>query len=145
MKKEIIINSSIGETRIAIQENGRLVELFVEQPEHERMVGDIYLAKVVNVVKGIHAAFVDIGHSQDAFLHFSDIGDKLLDYKDFINVNGKQSSSRRNRTRPVPRQGQEILVQIIKEPISSKGARVSTELSFPGRFLVLVPNSDVVG
>ena len=145
MKKEIIINSSIGETRIAIQENGRLVELFVEQPGHERMVGDIYLAKVVNVVKGIHAAFVDIGHSQDAFLHFSDIGDKLLDYKDFINVNGKQGSSRRNRTRPVPRQGQEILVQIIKEPISSKGARVSTELSFPGRFLVLVPNSDVVG
>ena len=68
-----------------------------------------------------------------------------MEYKDFINVNGKQRSSRRNRTRPVPRQGQEILVQIIKEPISSKGARVSTELSFPGRFLVLVPNSDVVG
>lgn len=145
MKKEIIINSSIGETRIAILEKGRLVELYLEQPENERMVGDIYLGKVVNVVKGIHAAFVDIGHDQDAFLHFSDIGDNLLEYKAFIDLNGKQKRSTERRARPVPKEGQEILVQIIKEPISSKGARVSTELSFPGRFLVLVPNSDIAG
>ncbi|MFQ5674720.1 MAG: ribonuclease E/G [bacterium] len=145
MKKEIIINSSIGETRIAILENGKVVELFVEQPENERMVGDIYLGKVVNVVKGIHAAFVDIGHTQDAFLHFSDIGNSLLEYNDFINLNGKYSRRRDIRSRPIPKEGQEILVQIIKEPISKKGARVTTELSFPGRFLVLVPNSDVAG
>jgi ribonuclease G len=145
MKKEIIINASIGETRIAILENGRLVELYVEQPENERMVGDIYLGKVVNVVKGMHAAFVDIGHGQDAFLHFSDIGDYLAEYKSFIEVNGyKENSKGRPRTQ-YPKEGQEILVQIIKEPISKKGVRISTELSFPGRFLVMVPNTDIVG
>ncbi len=145
MKKEIVINSSIGETRTAIVENRKLVELFVEQPENERMVGDIYVGRVVNVVKGMQAAFVDIGHKQDAFLHFSDIGDVLLDYKSFIKLSAPVSSAKRSNRRPIPREGQEILVQIIKEPISRKGARVTTELSFPGRFLVLVPNSDVVG
>ena len=65
MRKEIFINSSIGETRIAILEDGRLVELLTERPENERMVGDIYLGRVVNVVKGMRAAFVDIGHEQD--------------------------------------------------------------------------------
>lgn len=145
MKKEIIINTSVGETRIAILEKRQLVELFVEQPEHERMVGDIYLGKVVNVVQGMQAAFVDIGHQQDAFLHFSDIGNVLLDYRSFLNLNGHRKPNRRTNYRPVPKEGQEILVQIIKEPIARKGARVTTDLSFPGRFLVLVPNSDVVG
>lgn len=145
MKKEIVINSSIGETRIAILENRRLVELFVEQPERGRMVGDIYLGRVVKVVEGMQAAFVDIGHEQDAFLHFSDIGNEIVDYRTFINLNGRRKPSRDRNRRPIPREGQNILVQIIKEPISRKGARVSTELSFPGRFLVLVPNSEVVG
>jgi len=145
MKKEIIINSSIGKTRIAILENGRLVELFVEQPEYERMVGDIYLGKVVNVLVGMQAAFVDIGLEQDAFLHFSDIGDVLLDYKDFISLNGARKSPQKRHYRPIPKEGQKLLVQVIKEPINQKGARVSTELAFPGRFLVLVPNSDLVG
>lgn len=145
MKKEIIINASIGATRIAILENGRLVELFVEQPENERMVGDVYLGKVVNVVKGMHAAFVNIGHRQDAFLHFSDIGDYLADYKTFIDVNGSRDNSKSGSRNSYPKEGQEILVQIIKEPIKKKGVRISTELSFPGRFLVLVPNTDVVG
>ncbi len=145
MKKEIVINSSIGETRIAILENRKLVELFVEQSERGRMVGDIYLGRVVNVVAGMHAAFVDIGHQQDAFLHFSDIGDVLADYRTFISTNGRPTKKGVNTRRPVPKEGQEILVQIIKEPISRKGARVSTELSFPGRFLVLVPNSEVAG
>jgi ribonuclease G len=144
MRKEIVINASIGETRIAIVEDGRLAELFVEQPENERMVGDIYLGKVVNVVKGMHAAFIDIGHDQDAFLHFSDIGETLAEYKSFIDIDTNYESAK-PKFRPIPREGQEILVQVIKEPISRKGARVSTELSFPGRFIVLVPNSDVIG
>ncbi|MFQ5648330.1 MAG: ribonuclease E/G [bacterium] len=145
MKKEIIINSSIGETRIAILENRQLVELFVEQPERGRMVGDIYVGHVVKVVEGMQAAFVNIGHQQDAFLHFSDIGDEIVDYRTFINLNGRRRTSRERSRRPIPKEGQKILVQIIKEPISRKGARVSTELAFPGRFLVLVPNSNVVG
>lgn len=145
MKKEIIINSCFGETRIAILENRKLVELFVERPENERMVGDIYLGKVVNVVHGMQAAFVDIGHMQDSFLHFSDIGNVLAEYKDFIDLETSRNGSKNRQSRPIPKEGQEILVQVIKEPINRKGARVTTEISIPGRFLVLVPNSDVIG
>ena len=73
MEKEIIINVSLGETRIAILEDQKLVELYFERPESERMVGDIYYARVAKVVKGMQAAFIDIGQQQDAFLHFSEI------------------------------------------------------------------------
>ncbi len=73
MKKKIIINAAIGEIRIAILENDKLAELFVEKPESERSVGDIYLGRVVNVVKGMRAGFVNIGQKQDAVLHFCDI------------------------------------------------------------------------
>lgn len=144
MKKEIIINSSISETRIAILEEKKLVELFVEKPESERMVGDIYLGKVVNVVKGMQAAFVDIGHKQDAFLHFSDIGESFYTVSALID---KDPDSPVEEAIPPNRikVGQEILVQIIKEPISTKGSRLTTQISIPGRFCVLVPNSAMVG
>ncbi|RMD87340.1 MAG: Rne/Rng family ribonuclease [Calditrichaeota bacterium] len=145
MKKDIIINSTVGETRVAILENGRLAELFVERPENERMVGDIYLGKVVNVVPGMHAAFVDIGQEHDAFLHFSDIGDELVEYTDFLDLERSKNGARKKTHRPIPKEGQELLVQVIKEPINNKGARVTTVLSIPGRFLVLVPNSDLIG
>ena len=148
MRKEIFINSSVGETRVALLENGGLVELLVERPEKERMVGDIYLGRVVNVVKGMRAAFVDIGHKQDAFLHFSDIGDSLDEYHAFLDLENSSindESTNRQGTRPIPKEGQEILVQIIKEPISTKGCRITTELSLPGRYMVLVPNSSMIG
>jgi ribonuclease G len=148
MRKEIFINSSVGETRIAILEDGRLVELFTERPETERMVGDIYLGKVVNVVKGMRAAFVNIGQEQDAFLHFSDIGDTLSEYSAFLDLEASSDNGypqKREHQRPIPKEGQEILVQIIKEPISTKGCRITTELSIPGRYMVLVPNSEMVG
>ncbi|MCI0565230.1 MAG: hypothetical protein MN733_42730, partial [Nitrososphaera sp.] len=80
MKKEIIINSTANEHRIAILEDGRLAELFVETPGKDRNVGDIYLGKVAKVMHGIRAAFIDIGLQQDAFLHFSDIGSSQQDY-----------------------------------------------------------------
>jgi len=144
MKKEIIINSSISETRIAILEKKKLVELFVEKPESERMVGDIYLGKVVNVVKGMHAAFVKIGQKQDAFLHFSDIGESFYTVSSLID---KDPDGQIEKAIPPNRikVGQEILVQIIKEPISTKGSRLTTQISIPGRFCVLVPNSSMVG
>lgn len=149
MRKEILINSSVGETRIAMLEDGRLVELFTERPEAERMVGDIYLGKVVNVVRGMRAAFVNIGHEQDAFLHFSDIGESLQEYNAFLDLGNDSENGHPNKReyyeRPVPKEGQQILVQIIKEPISTKGCRITTELSIPGRYCVLVPNSEMVG
>ena len=74
MRKEIIISSTANEHRIAITEDGRLAELFVESPEKERNVGDVYLGRIAKVMPGIRASFVDIGMSQDAFLHFSDVG-----------------------------------------------------------------------
>jgi ribonuclease G len=148
MRKEILINSSVGETRIAILEDGKVVELFVERPESERMVGDIYLGKVVNVAKGMRAAFVNIGQEQDAFLHFSDIGEKLNEYSAYLDLESTSENgdmSKPGHHRPIPREGQEILVQIIKEPIASKGTRITTELSIPGRFMVLVPGNEMVG
>ena len=100
----------------------------------------------------MRAAFVNIGHEQDAFLHFSDIGDSLKEYSAFLDLensseNGHPAGRDRRdfRERPIPKEGQEILVQIIKEPISTKGCRITTELSIPGRYCVLVPNSEMVG
>ncbi len=145
MKKDIIINCATSETRIAILEDGRLVELFIERPENERMVGDIYIGRVVNVVKGMDAAFVDIGLQQDAFLHFSDVGETIRAYDSVIEVRRRTKERRRSYTGPTIREGQELLVQVTKEPIGSKGARVTTELSLPGRFLVLVPDDPMIG
>ncbi len=144
MQKEIIINSSIGETRIAILEDKKLIELFVEKPERERMVGDIYLGKVVNVVKGMRAAFVDIGQKQDAFLHFSDIGESFSTVSAMIDRDEENHVEEEIPPEQI-RVGQEILVQIIKEPISTKGSRLTTQVSIPGRFSVLVLNSTMVG
>ncbi len=152
MTKDIIINVSIGETRIAILEDRRLVELYFERPENERMVGDIYYGKVAKVAKGMKAAFVNIGMKQDAFLHFSDIGDNMPEFSSILDINGDQEEEeeerrprRWSRSEPQLKQGQPILVQITKEPIANKGARVTTNISLPGRFLVLVPNDSLIG
>ncbi|HEX7573547.1 MAG TPA: S1 RNA-binding domain-containing protein, partial [Bacteroidota bacterium] len=84
MKKEIIINAAANETRIAITEEGRLAELFVETTNKEKMVGDIYFGKVAKVMSGIKAAFIDLGLGQDGFLHFSDIGNRFDEYTAMI-------------------------------------------------------------
>ncbi|HNW60562.1 MAG TPA: Rne/Rng family ribonuclease [bacterium] len=156
MKKDIIINIAIGESRVAILEDGRLAELYLEKPENERMVGDIYYGKVAKVIKGMQAAFVDIGLNQDAFLHFSDVSDNLASFSELFppeqgrNRNNSGNPQRqhhhgRDFSEPQLRQGQPLLVQVTKEPISSKGARVTTEISLPGRFLVLIPYDDMIG
>jgi ribonuclease G len=148
MKKCIIINVSLGETRVAILENGKLVELYFELPENKRMIGDIYLGKVAKVVRGMQAAFIDIGHKQDCFLHFSDLNPELLNVhsSSYSNVNRSHRKQRKGSFNDVPlRQGQPLLVQITKEPISHKGARVTTNISLAGRFLVFLPNDPTVG
>lgn len=150
MSKEIIINSSVSGIRIAILDRGRLVELYVELPEQERMVGSIYKGVVENVIKGMGAAFVDIGMEQNAFLRFSDVGDFFQSYGPLGNNNSGsmvKSSKRSGRSKDdVPLvSGQNILVQITKEPIGTKGARVTSEVTLPGRYIVLVPESRHVG
>lgn len=162
MVKEIIINSTSTQTRVAITEDGNLADFFVDYPENRRMVGDIYLGRIARVLPGIRAAFIDIGMKHDAFLHFSDIGERTQQLQDMLgdedtdlddedDSNGSTSTQIKpesNRTEPqIPtlKKGQEILIQIIKEPVSNKGVRVTSSVSLPGRFCVLLPYDNKVG
>lgn len=150
MTKEIIINATNEETRIAILEDSKLVELFVERPEHERMVGDIYKGKVSRVLPGMQAAFINIGHEQNAFLHFADFDtsylDYFVDYEDEEHLDKDHHSSERNfNVYRDLKKDQDILVQIIKEPIGTKGSRVTTNIALPGRFVVLIPGKKHIG
>jgi len=161
MVKEIIINSTSTQTRVAITEDGNLVDFFVDYPENRRMVGDIYLGRVARVLPGIRAAFIDIDMKHDAFLHFSDIGDRthqlqemlgedipVVDEEEQSNRNVKTGqSSGRNGVYTVPklRKGQEIIIQITKEPVNNKGVRVTSSVSLPGRFCVLLPYDNKIG
>lgn len=163
MKKEIIINSSTTQSRVAITEEGNLVDFFVDHPEKQRMVGNVYLGKVARVLPGIRAAFINIGMKHDAFLHFSDIGERLealqgmLDDDTDMDDDDDESPSEsrpkpekpkeapRERVLPKLRKGQDILLQIIKEPVKDKGVRVTSSLSLPGRFCVLLPFDNKIG
>jgi ribonuclease G len=149
VKKEILINTTEYETRLAILEDDKLVELQVERPDSERMVGDIYKAKVKTVLPGMQAAFVDIGMEKAAYLHSSDIGKEYKGRFDSEEVEEEAPvevirKTRRAGIETVLKRNQEILVQVIKEPISTKGPRVESEISIPGRYLVLVPDDDHV-
>lgn len=152
MKKDIIINVSEYETRLAIIEELKLVELLVERPEKERMVGDIYQGVVKAVLPGMQAAFIDIGLDKSAFLHFSDLGDfkSKLDILYEADLLEEEEGLEKLKKPPeniqdVLKEGREIFVQITKEPIGTKGPRVTTQLSLPGRYMVLVPGEDHVG
>ncbi len=150
MKKDIIINGSSSETRIAILEDDALVEMYVERPESERMVGDIYKGRVDNVVQAIQAAFVNVGLGQNGFLPFADVGKEYIALSERVGKSqqGKRHGRRKGRSgrkKILLKVGQEILVQVTKEPIGSKGARLTSEISLPGRFLVLVPNDRSIG
>lgn len=146
MKREILIAAAPQETRVAILEDDELVEFMVDRPETERLVGDIYLGRVEAVLPGIQAAFVDIGTDKAAFLHVSDV--VRDDDEDDDEDNGNGSSRRDRRYPPIQeliKKGEKLLVQVSKEPISTKGPRVTTQVSLPGRFLVFMPYSDHIG
>lgn len=214
MRKEIIINSAINEVRVAITEEGHLAEFFIEVPEREKLLGNIYYGQVSKIITGINAAFVDIGLSQDAFLHFSDVEDiknnNEFDNREFVNrehfeqvyndqnnINNynndelyvKQDSNNDNDlieaelndsdnidkeleskkiTKPLNvgnvtkqfaifetkrsgnviidlQEGKEVLVQVVREAYSHKGMKVSTKISLPGRYVVLLPFEKVIG
>ncbi len=155
MKREILINATQRETRVAILEDDQFVELLVDRPEARRMVGDIYLGKVDAVLPGIQAAFVDIGTEKSAFLHASDLvfeEDGEADEDDDDEGDEESPSPRavrRNEKAPaiqdVLKRGQDIIVQVSKEPISTKGPRVTAQVSMAGRFLVFMPFASRVG
>lgn len=150
VKREILISVGLKQTRIAFLEDSQLVELMVDHDSEKRMVGDIYKGIVRRVLPGMQAAFVDIGLPKQAFLHSSDVGDELfdLDVEQDVQIDESVAKKRRRKLQAIQDQlqeGQEVLVQVIKEPIGSKGPRVSTEISLPGRLLVYAPFENRVG
>lgn len=145
MKKEIYINESMGETRIAILEDGQLVEVYIEKQDKHRMVGNVYRGVVENVLPGMQAAFVDIGYDINAFLPFTEIqNNKYIDGTDSDEHHNKNNHNH-GSIKVDLQTGQEIFIQVIKEPFAGKGPRVTTEVAIPGRLLVLVPNEKYIG
>ncbi len=191
MKKVILINSAINETRIAITEDGKLAEYFVETPDKEKFVGNIYLGRITRVLPSLNAAFVDIGLKQNAFLHFSDVDERFKQIlweedaeHDCLQENGNGSnnsviteidnlienlgdgngkSEHKNLKRNVKKgekskekniqlsfkldikENQLIPVQVVREAFANKGVKVTTRISVPGRYLVLVPDFNIIG
>ena len=151
MKQRIIINADSYETRVAILEHDELAELFVERAEHRRSVGDIYKARVNAVLPGMQSAFVELGLAKTGFLHASDLAESLNALDDLADADDTQGDRVKRKRAQVPKiedhlkKGQEILVQITKESIGTKGPRVTQQLSLPGRFCVLMPGVDHVG
>ncbi|MBM3434802.1 MAG: Rne/Rng family ribonuclease [Bacteroidetes bacterium] len=156
MNKELIINSGPAEVDIALLEDKTLVELNKEKSNTGFAVGDIYLGRVRKIMPGLNAAFVDVGYEKDSFLHYLDLGPQVLSLNKITRLILQGRSKIPSMAGFIPEKeiektgkitnvltaGQQILVQVAKEPISTKGPRVSSELSFAGRFLVLVPFSN---
>ena len=136
MDKKIIVNCDNRATRVAVLENGKLVELYIERPLQHRVVGNLYKGIVANVLPGMQAAFVDIGLERNAFLYVDDI---------FTEFNDENPPPARGEIQKLLKVGEEIMVQVIKEPFGNKGARVTGQVTLPGRYLVLVPGADYVG
>lgn len=138
MNKKIIVNCNNRETRVALIEERELVEIYIERPIHQRVVGNIYYGVVANVLPGMQAAFVDIGLERNAFLYVDDV---ILPEKSKETREG----GKRKTIEELLQEGDRLLVQVVKEPFGNKGARVTCQITLPGRFLVLMPNVSYVG
>ena len=153
MKKELIISNEGDASKIALLEDGRLFELHEQKTKSDFVVGDLFLGKIKKLAPNLNAAFVSIGTDKDAFLHYQDLGPQFLSYQKFLkNILSKkqQTSSLKNaeHSKDIDKMGtidkiftagDVVLLQITKEPISTKGPRISTQISLTGRFLVLIP------
>jgi ribonuclease G len=143
MASELIINVTFNEKRIAFLENGVLVEFFIEKKNDNSMVGNIYKGKVVRIVPGMDAAFVDIGLEKSAFLY---VGDIILDRMMYEEYDDSEYPVVLNeRIEGVLEEGQELIVQVSREPIGQKGTRVTSKITLPGRLLVLMPGTEHIG
>lgn len=155
MNRELIIDSRASEVDIVLLEDKLLVELHKEKTNNNYAVGDVYLGKVKKIMPGLNAAFVDVGYEKDAFLHYLDLGPQIKSLNKYVKLalSGKPEAvsmenfrietdiEKTGKITQVLASGAQILVQIAKEPISTKGPRISSEISFAGRYLVLVPFS----
>jgi len=136
MSAELLINVTPSETRVALIENGSLQEVHIERVAKRGIVGNIYLGKIIRVLPGMQAAFVDINLDKAAFLHASDINSKLI---------LKEESDHVPDIRALVHEGQYIMVQVVKDPLGTKGARLTTDITIASRYLVLMPNSSHAG
>lgn len=159
MKREIIVNSSTVETRVAVLEDGHLAELMIGDARSEGLAGNIYKGRVLKILPGMQAAFVDIGLNKDAFLYVRDIYEDLEDYEQFFAA-GEEAEVEERVPAPPPKrpprqgqpsiedllhEGQEVLVQVAREPLGTKGARITSHITLPGRFLVYMPTEQHIG
>jgi ribonuclease G len=155
---DLIINVTHYETRVALIENGTVSELYIERSGERSIAGNIYKGRVVRVLPGMQAAFVDIGLDKAAFLYVSDVYDNLDEIEKMMVNNEQPEGEEELRQEPVEimwpeeahiedrlQEGQEVMVQVAKEPLGSKGARITSHISIPGRHLVLMPTMDHVG
>ncbi|CAM1360181.1 Rne/Rng family ribonuclease [Tenacibaculum xiamenense] len=156
MKTELIIRSNSSDIDFALLRDGKLIELNKETNDNKFSVGDIFLAKIGKVMTGLNAAFVNVGYPKDGFLHYHDLGPQVQSLNKFIkkvstgkfkeftlkNFRFEEDIDKDGGIKDVLKSGQNLLVQIVKEPISTKGPRISSELSIAGRYLVLVPFSN---
>jgi ribonuclease G len=145
-KREILITKTPYDKRIAVMEGGELMELVVESQESSRVLGNIYKGIVQKVLPGLQAAFVEIGMDKAGFLHVDDVIDRNFALQaEYGEDDGAEAELIKPTIDQLLVEGQEIMVQVVKEPISTKGARLTTHLTFPGRFLVCMPNTNFVG
>jgi ribonuclease G len=134
VKKEILVSVEVGEQRVAVLEDGVVSEVYLERPGHRSIAGNVYKGTIDNVLPGMEASFVEIGLAKNGFL-----------YVDEIVVPELEGRRHGRRIQELVERGQEVLVQAVKDPMGTKGARLTTEISLPGRFLVFVPFGDGIG
>ncbi len=153
MSKNLVIRSNCSGMDIALLEDGKLIEFQQEQFGKEFSVGDIYIGRVKKLIAGLNSSFVNIGYNKDAFLHYNDLGAKVNTALKFLKDKGKGSYAqlklqediiKEGKIEDVIQPGQNILVQIVKEPISTKGPRLTSQISLAGRYLILIPFSNKI-
>ncbi|PNU18962.1 Rne/Rng family ribonuclease [Geothermobacter hydrogeniphilus] len=154
MTKELVINMTSHETRVALLESGHIAELYIERRRERGIVGNIYKGKVIRVLPGMQAAFVDIGLEKAAFLYVADVLAEMEAVEQFVegrSQHAEPEDGHEDEQPPLPpiedllQEGQELLVQVAKEPIGTKGARITSHISLPGRHLVYMPTVDHIG
>src|SRR5512136_1782327 len=154
MGTDLVINTAAHETRIALIENGTIAELYIERSRVKGIVGNIYKGRVIRVLPGMQAAFVDIGLEKAAFLYVADVFEAIEEYESLMEENGKKEEQPDgdgpvlHPLHPIEdllQEGQELLVQVSKEPLGTKGARITSHISLPGRHLVYMPTVDHIG
>jgi ribonuclease G len=142
MTRELVVSTTPRETRVALLEDGAVAELFIEREAHRGIVGSIYKGRVTRVLPGMQSAFVDLGLERDAFLHAADVFEELPE--NLLSAE-EQEAARQAPIEERLHEGQEVIVQVLKEPMGTKGARITSHVSLPGRYLVLMPTVEHVG